>query len=756
MTSSLFLGHPAVRRPVLAATLLIGSSLLAAPTFAQQTNPDLNNLDIITVVGTVGNANDIPGAVTFIGADALAEQTYADINRVLRRVPGVNLQEEDGYGLRPNIGLRGSGADRSSKIVILEDGVLAAPAAYSAPAAYYFPVTGRMNAVEISKGPATIKYGPNTTAGAIQFFSTPIPQEPSGHIDLLLSDHNRLITHAWVGGRKAFNGFDLGALIETFQDRTDGFKELDTGDTGFVLQDYVVKLGAYLPNQSFELKLQSKDEDGDETYLGLSQADFDANPLRRYNSSALDRMDNDRQTYQLTHSIDLGNDWDMTTIAYRTDFSRNWVKLDRFDNSQLSGSGDCNSLDEILRDPLTCSQEFQVLEGAPGYVSPDDALQLRANNRTYYTQGIQSALAGTVQTGTLTHNLTASLRYHEDEVDRFQDQDGYRIDNTALILTTDNAPGTQANRLSSAKALSAYLENRTEIGALSVTAGLRMEDVSTEQRRWNTPDRSLTPDSERDNDYTEWLPALSAIYDFDHGLSVLGGVHRGFSAPSVSSRQSTDAEQSTVWEAGFRYAPQGNSHHGNLRLEAIGFFNDYSNLLGECTNSAGGSECEIGDAFNAGEVDVYGLEATLDYAITAGHIRIPVSAAYTWTETEIKSTFADSFFGDVSAGDSLPYVPTHQFTLTVGLEGDNWGLDALLNAVSEARNIAGQESVAADERIDARTIVDLSAYYQLSETVRLRVKAENLFDETYIAARRPYGLRPGKPRELFAGVSVDF
>lgn len=83
-------------------------------------------------------------------------------------------------------------------------------------------------------------------------------------------------------------------------------------------------------------------------------------------------------------------------------------------------------------------------------------------------------------------------------------------------------------------------------------------------------------------------------------------------------------------------------------------------------------------------------------------------------------------------------------------------MDALLNTVSETRNIAGQGSVAADERIDARTIVDLSAYYQLSETVRLRVKAENLFDETYIAARRPYGLRPGKPRELFAGISVDF
>ena len=743
--------RPSASRSALAVSLFLGASFLAVPVFAQDTNPELNNLDIITVVGKVGSANDIPGAVTFLGADVLAEHVYADINRVLRRVPGVNLQEEDGYGLRPNIGLRGSGANRSSKIVILEDGVLAAPAAYSAPAAYYFPVTGRMNAVEISKGPSTIKYGPNTTAGAIQFFSTSIPQEPSGRIDLLVSDNNRLFTHAWAGGRKAFNGSELGVLVETFQDRTDGFKELDIGDTGFIVQDYVVKLGAYLPGQSFELKLQSKDEDGDETYLGLSQADFDDNPVRRYNTSALDRIDNDRQTYQLTHNLDLGIDWDMTTIVYRTDFVRNWFKLDRFDNSQLSGSAACNSLDEILRDPLTCSQEFNVLEGAPGYVSPDDALQLRANNRTYYMQGLQVAISGAIQSGPITHNLTASLRYHEDEVDRFQDQDGYRIDNTALVMTTDNAPGTQANRLSSAEALSAYIENRSLIGDLSVTAGLRVEDVSTEQRRWNRPDRSLAPDSERDNSYTEWLPSLSAIYDFEHGISVLGGVHRGFSTPSVSSRQSTDPEESTVWEAGVRYA-----RLGDLRLEAIGFFNNYSNLLGECTNSAGGSECEIGDAFNAGEVDVYGLEATLDYTFAAGPLRIPVSAAYTWTETELKSTFADSFFGTVSAGDSLPYVPTHQFTLTIGLEGDKWGIDALLNTVSETRNVAGQGSVAADERIDARTLVDLSTYYQLNRTVRLRIKAENLFDETYIAARRPYGLRPGKPRELFAGISVDF
>ena len=92
-------------------------------------------------------ADEVPGALTVLTARELQRFNYADPMQALRGVAGVNLQEEDGFGLRPNIGLRGSGSERSARITLMEDGILAAPAPYAAPAAYYFPTMARMSSL---------------------------------------------------------------------------------------------------------------------------------------------------------------------------------------------------------------------------------------------------------------------------------------------------------------------------------------------------------------------------------------------------------------------------------------------------------------------------------------------------------------------------------------------------------------------------------------------------------------------------------
>ena len=148
-----------------------------AVTLAALPQPDPAELSAVTIVGSSSAARDIGGSAHFIGPDELEEFDYADIHRILRAVPGVYLQDEEGFGHRPNIGIRGSGQDRSSRIAILEDGVLIAPAPYAAPAAYYFPNARRIYAAEVLKGPSSISVGPRTIGGAVNLLSAPIPND---------------------------------------------------------------------------------------------------------------------------------------------------------------------------------------------------------------------------------------------------------------------------------------------------------------------------------------------------------------------------------------------------------------------------------------------------------------------------------------------------------------------------------------------------------------------------------------------------
>jgi Fe(3+) dicitrate transport protein len=377
----------------------IGNVLAAAAAAetAPLTEPAI--LDRVVVSATREQVRETAGSVHFLDASVLEQHSHGDVNRVLRQVPGLNLVEEEGFGIRPNIGIRGSGTDRNSKIAVLEDGVPIAPAPYSAPGAYYFPRPQRMSGIEVSKGPAAIQYGPQTVAGAIGLFSAPIPGAPgtglNGALDLLGGEHGSLRGHGIVGGWTSVGGWDVGMSLETLQEHSDGFKRLDSGgDTGFRIEDYVAKLafnsGSHANlEQSLEFKFQHSDEDSDETYLGLTLDDFDASPFRRYRASQLDHIDVEHDTIQATHRIHFSDRVDLTTIAYRTDTARTWYKLNDVRNAANTAFV---SLSNILDNPSAFPVEYAALVGEPGTSSAAGALRVRSNAREYYASGIQSVI----------------------------------------------------------------------------------------------------------------------------------------------------------------------------------------------------------------------------------------------------------------------------------------------------------------------------------------------------------------------------
>jgi len=759
-----------MKRSIRLRTAVAASLLAAAPTsvladdaaaLLEEMPAMPATLDRIVVTASRVDVGDVAGSVQFLDASVLEQHSYADINRTLRQVPGLNIVEEEGFGIRPSIGIRGSGTDRNSKIAVMEDGVPIAPAPYSAPSAYYFPRTPRMHAIEVSKGPAAIKYGPQTVAGAVGMYSTPIPGEPgdgpAGFANLTGGEYGTLRGHGIVGGYVTTEGgHDVGLSFETLQERSDGFKELDSGgDTGFRIQDYVAKLalrsraGAERP-QSLELKLQYSDETSDETYLGLALADFRAEPYRRYRSSQLDEMNVEHWTYQATHRVDFSDRLDLTTVAYYTSTERAWYKLNDVRNAADTGYA---SLSAILGNPSAYPVEYAALVGEPGTSSAPGALRVRNNAREYYAAGIQSVLGIGFDTGAASHQLELSVRYHRDEEDRFQQDDRYQMVDGVMLLTSAGAPGSQSNRVGEAEAWAFYLRDTIDWGRWTLTPGVRYETIDLERSDWGSadPDRD-GPVTVARSSVDAFLPGVGALFVLTDSLSVVGGVHRGFVNPSPGS--DADAEESWNYEAGLRY------ENGFASIEAIGFLVDYENLVGTCTASTGGG-CTIGDQYDGGAARVQGLEliASWDAGAALGlGVGIPLSAVYTLTDGEFRTSFDSDFgeWGDVQAGDQLPMVPENQITLNAGLEGQRWRAYLTLNHVDEARSVAGSGEIAANQRIDSRTLLDLSGEFDLTAGASLFASVQNLTDEVYNVAFRPAGARPGAPRTVLAGVKMRF
>ena len=728
----------AISRAVLGATTLFALAGAGAAAETERDTP-VEPLDTVTIIGHKPDAADVPGSAQVVDNEQLLTFVASDILRVLRTVPGVYLQEEDGFGLRPNIGIRGSGLDRSARIALLEDGVLIAPAPYSAPSAYYFPTQRRMYALEVLKGPAAIVVGPRTTGGALNMISTPIPDALGAAIDFRAGENRTTDVVVNVGDR----GERLSWLVETVQSASDGFKRIDGpvgGDTGFDIEDYLLKLQldndpAASVYHSLRFKAGFTEQLSDETYLGLTDADFAVNPYSRYAASAGDVFASEHSQYQLSYVVDPERNWRGEVTVYRNDFERNWYKL-----QSVNGVG----ISSVLDDPSAFTEELGYLKGD---TSADDAIRKRANNRSYYSEGVQAKLEWNLGFGPTEVGLKTGLRIHKDEEDRFQHEDAYRMQDGALVVTTAGAPGSQSNRVSSADVRSLFVAADIRVGAWLLTPGLRYEDIEFSRLDFSTadPTRTLGPTRVRDNSLSVLIPGFGALYRLNSHWRVLAGVHKGFNPPAPGS--SAGEETSLNIEAGLRY------NAGAFGVEAIYFHNDYDNLVGTVTNSTGGGG-EIGDQFDGGKVIVSGLEFGTEYAASAGQLQIPLALKYTWTDkAEFENAFESDFepWGEVNVGDELPYIPEHQLQATVGLASTRWRVDLAANYIDKMRSTAGQGRFEPDETVVSHVVWDMVAAWQFTSKLSAYAKVDNLFDETYVAARRPAGVRPGLPRTAYLG-----
>lgn len=701
----------------------------------------------VSLTGGEQGLKDLPGSAYYISPKELQKFNYTDINRILKSIPGVNLQEEDGFGLRPNIGLRGAGVERSTKITIMEDGVLTAPAPYSASAAYYFPTVGRMQAVEILKGSAQIKYGPYTTGGAINLISTQLPTQFTARVTALGGSFYGKNLHAYVGNNQG----QVAYSVEAFHYGSEGFKHLaNNAPTGFNKSDYLAKLRfsskkTAKVQQSITFKAGINNEVSNDTYLGLSLSDFEANPFHRYAASQKDLMTTKQTQLSAMHVVQAKKWLTITSTIYRNEFTRNWYKLDAVKDS----AGVKKGIADILKNPTLYASHLAIVRGETS--ANTDALFVKGNNRSYFGQGVQTVIGLDLNSGVVQHDIDFGFRFHQDGMDRFQNEDKYQMVNGTMMQTVAGELGRESNRTAFAQALASYVQYKATYKKFLVTAGLRNEMIQMQEKDYgkNDPNRTGTDLVVAKNDVSVWIPGIAVDYKLSDKWAFFAGVHKGFSPPSAKA--SSKPEASVNYEGGFKI------FRSAFNLQLVAFYNAYSNLLGSDLAASGGAG--TGDLFNGGKSMAKGLELFTSFDAAKQwkkKFALPLTISYTYSDARFLSDFVSTFedWGTVHKGDVLPYLAQHQLNVGLSYEYNKWMVNAGMKFTSNMRAVAGTGKASGIDLIPQATIFDASINYQVAKNVQFFGSMTNITDKIYIVAARPAGVRPGMPRAFQLGLKA--
>lgn len=712
-----------LRSPLAAATatVLAAAVLPAVADTPAAAAPTRTFADVV-VIGTRSALDRIPGAGQILDRELLDESRVYTINEALRKVPGIYARDEEGMGLRPNIGIRGLNPTRSSKVLLLEDGLPLAFAPYGDNATYYHPPVERFERIEVLKGAGQIEFGPQTVGGVINYITPAPPEEFGGRLQVAGGNRDFRELHADVGDTVGGTGY----LLSATKKRSDGAR----ANIRLDITDVTAKLTRAL-NERHALTLRASylREDSKLPYSGLTLAEYTANP--RGNEFVNDEFELYRWGTSLTHRYAPSSNVELTTSVYYSYFDRDWWRQSSNSSQRPSDSSDpaCGGIANLN---TTCGNEGRL--------------------RQYSTRGIEPRLTVRGAWLGLDTELKAGVRYHEEKQYRVQANG-----DTPSARTAGTGPnaGIREDQERRAQAASGFVEASFTQGAFTVSPGLRYESIDYERANFLNGTRG-------ESSLDQVIPGLGATWRASEALTLFAGAHRGFAPPRVEDIISPnggavdlEAELSWNYEFGLRVKPMR-----GVSLDLTAFRLDFENQIVPAS-VAGGSGATL---TSAGETIHQGLEALLDTnaALGAGldgYARL----AWTWLpDAEYRGTRTSSVggFGTVSVtGNRLPYAAENYGTLTLGVTSSRWRAqvegvytDSMytddLNTVAITAN--GQRGL-----MPSHVVWNAALSFAPTAALEVYGTVKNIADRVYVVDLTR-GLIPGSPRLVQVGVTARF
>ncbi len=756
MSSALRAPRPLRRQPRSAAAgVALAIALLGAirPASAQPTAPtrdSVTRLPGLSIVGTPDERDRIPGGAQVIDRATLERARVFTTNEALRKVSGVIVRDEEGLGLRPNIGIRGLNPTRSTKTLLLEDGIPVTLAPYGDNAAYYHPPVGRMERIEVLKGAGSILHGPQTVGGVINYITPGLPTESGGTARFTGGNFGVLNGYARA---EAVNG-NTGAVFDVGRFQADGPRE----NIGSEVTDASLKLFVPItPSQQLIAKANIYREASQVTYSGLTEGEWAANPFQ--NPFRNDFFTIERVGGTLAHELTRGATR-LTTTLYGHDISRPWWRQSSNSTQRPNDANDpgCGGLQNL---ESGCGNEGRV--------------------RRYQVLGVESRFSRPLLLPRVAGTLQVGARVHREEQDRQQLNGVSHVSRTAGPAANRNAGLVEDNRRTT-DALAGWVQARVGTERFTVTPGVRVEHIDI--TRTNLLSSANAPDGAfGETSVTEIIPGIGATLNASTHLTLFAGAHRGFSPPRNEDIISNATggvvelapERSWNYEAGVRWAPRP-----MWSLDVTAFRLDFENQVIPAS-LAGGTGAAL---TSAGRTLHQGLELDLRGDLRPiGRLTPFLRVAGTWVPVARFEGDRFAYLGtggsdvvgkvytgqnsggtrtrlDVS-GNRLPYAPEFFSTATIGVR-HRTGADLSIEAV----HMGDQFGDAANTRVlvsdGQQGVLPANTLWNVAVNVPVRSlgvtafgSVKNVFDELVIVDRTR-GLLPNMPRLVQLGVERRF
>ncbi|WP_292804341.1 TonB-dependent receptor plug domain-containing protein [Methylotenera sp.] len=372
------------------------------PVYADETN-DKIKLDKVEVTGILPEKLEaVPGSFDVVTEKEMEASRPFSIKEALGNVPGVNIvQNEDPLGLAQNIGIRGMDPRRTSRTLLLEDGMPLFLAPYGDPSSHYIPMLERVGRIEVVKGSGQVLYGPQTVGGMINFVTKPIPKNGfAGSVSAVGGNNDFYGLHANVG-----YGTDLGGfMVDAIKKEGDGIRK----NHKFDVEEYTLKGQLNITDRHTLIgKVGYYKEDSNVSETGLGEVDY-ARDKFQAPSGKNDFFEHERKSAQLQHIFQIDDKMKLSTQAYYVDSYRT-----SFRQTDAPGGYD--------DDTAGSSTGVTVMDRCSGLTLTEaTAAQCggRHRPRSYNYWGVEPRLDVSHNLFGIESDAVLGFRYHEEDIRR--------------------------------------------------------------------------------------------------------------------------------------------------------------------------------------------------------------------------------------------------------------------------------------------------------------------------------------------------